>query len=122
MHWLSPFIVLQKGGLRGWLSNVSTLWQEMQSVAAFWHLHVRQGICIGSSVYVPQTVECHVVVLTSALFYVQVSQLFDNNGTVLFAMFMAVWGEFCEAEINLFFILQLCTYDYYYQSFADFDS
>lgn len=24
----------------------------------------------------------------------QVSLLFDNNGTVLFAMFMAVWGEF----------------------------
>lgn len=33
-------------------------------------------------------------VLTPAYLCLQVSLLFDNNGTVLFAMFMAVWGEF----------------------------
>lgn len=35
------------------------------------------------------------VCITCFFFYLQVSLLFDNNGTVLFAMFMAVWGEFC---------------------------
>lgn len=35
-----------------------------------------------------------VSVLTTAYVYLQVNLLFDNNGTVLFAMFMAVWGEF----------------------------
>lgn len=30
--------------------------------------------------------------------YLQISLLFDNNGTVFFAMFMAVWGEFCVSN------------------------
>lgn len=34
------------------------------------------------------------LVLTPACLAPQVSLLFDNNGTVLFAMVMAVWGEF----------------------------
>lgn len=38
---------------------------------------------------------CLFVLTDVLLVYLQVSLLFDNNGTVLFAMFMAVWGEFC---------------------------
>lgn len=35
----------------------------------------------------------------------QVSLLFDNNGTVLFAMFMAVWGEFHVTSGFFFFLI-----------------
>lgn len=40
--------------------------------------------------------------LTAGLVCPQVSLLFDNNGTVLFAMFMAVWGEFCISMQHCF--------------------
>jgi len=50
-------------------------------------------------------VECHTIfclcfsvssglVVLTVNAYKQVSQLFDNEGTVAFAMFMAIWGEF----------------------------
>lgn len=30
----------------------------------------------------------------------QISHLFDNEGTVAFAMFMAIWGEFVSADLS----------------------
>lgn len=34
-------------------------------------------------------------------FYLQVTLLFDNEGTVFFAMFMAIWGEFVNIHIHI---------------------
>lgn len=72
-------------------------------MAAVRHLHVCQGT---TSCARPTPQSCPVgFVLTRLICPPQVSLLFDNNGTVLFAMFMAVWGEFHVTYLLFIFLI-----------------
>ncbi|XP_047451989.1 anoctamin-9 [Mugil cephalus] len=49
-------------------------------------------VCEADTIMCPLCEGCSVWQLSDTCMYAKVSQLFDNNGTVFFAMFMAVWA------------------------------
>ncbi|XP_029353573.1 anoctamin-9-like isoform X2 [Echeneis naucrates] len=89
-----------------------------------------QEVCNSSIIMCPRCDNrCAVWQLSDTCFYAKVSHLFDNEGTVAFAMFMAIWAtlflelwkrhrarhvsqwkvyDWCEEEVNRWVSLKLC--------------